>query len=62
MCSELHIDTDFEIYGSSIWVSNIHYFVPMVGMRKGRVKNNAKMKKKERKNERKKERKKDRQK
>ena len=44
VCFEPHLDTDFEIYGSSIGVCNIPYFIPMVGMRKDRVKNNAKTK------------------
>ena len=56
VCSELHFDTGFEIYGSSIGVCNIPYFIQMVGTRKDRAKNNAKMKK-ERKKERKKEQK-----
>ena len=69
VCSELHFDTDFEIYGSSIGVCHILYFIQVVGMRKDRAKNNAKMKKKDgqtdrqtdRQTERNKERKTDRQ-
>ena len=34
MCFEPHLDTDFEIYGSSIGVCNIPYFIPLCLNRK----------------------------
>ena len=36
-CFEPHLDTDFEIYGSSIGVCNIPYFIPLCLNRKFRI-------------------------